>query len=208
MERHRVVFPAAVAVATVVGAVLALVIADRDPGHTPTVLATAVVAFAVAWLTAFTTDRRQVQQLAHDERTLDLRLRHERDLNERSELLGALDDATRALTRAYHAFTDVGGTWAFQVGAEGTLTRDDLLKARDTMLMEEGRLGMRLGVEHPIPVLYGDAYNLVRDGVSLVLTRADTTGTLVERQQLVSDLANKLHQASGRWSQAVHQKLD
>src|SRR4051812_21148145 len=45
--------------AGVIGAVLALLVTDRDPGHTPTVLATAVVAVVVAAITAVATDRRQ-----------------------------------------------------------------------------------------------------------------------------------------------------
>jgi hypothetical protein len=162
-----------------IGAMVALLVTDRDPGHLPTVIATAIVALAVAAITAVTTDRRQERALEHQRLTLadelqaeEARLRarfaHERIMADLEELRSLLDEAAGHLAEAeaaesrYVSERDwlVNHKWpaehgeadAFPVEAAEELLRlsDKRADAAHRAIASQERIAMRIGYDTPV----------------------------------------------------------
>ena len=151
--------------AGIFGCIVGLVVTDRDPGHAPTVLATAVVAVVVAGITAVTTDRRQERQLAHERATLTSRFAHERVMHDLEELRGVIDQAqvTAATLAGGHYIELVRLTKTSDAGAHDAA--EEWWKDYYPALESLTRLELRIGHGHPVVEAYRAALFGLRDGV-------------------------------------------
>jgi hypothetical protein len=187
--------------AVLLGALLALLFTDRDPGHTPTVLATAAVALLVAAITAVTTDRRQARQLAHERQSLDdqlaaeerrlaNRFAHERIMQDLQELREIVDQAQlaaeRLVDRKYASLQLLDDDPGRREEREELV--DEWWSDHFAVMGIQGRLELRLGRGHRVVVAYEDAIT-------------DITNTFKELRRLANE--GRHDQAAARSREGV-----
>ena len=198
--------------ALVVGGVSALLVTDRDPGHTPTVLVTALLAVVVALITARTTDRRQERQLEHEQRSVErqlaseaqrlvIRIRHERAVHDLEELRALLDEAVNAA----RALNDHDVLQSMIAASYGEKDANDAYFEWAPRAMSAvtctNRLQIRLGRQHPLSEGYRNAVTDLSDAMS---TWRQTAGSERDHKKLETII----NDASSSFSQAILECID
>ena len=172
----------------VVGASGALILTDRDPGHTPTVLITAVVALGVAVLTAWTTDQRQEKQLTHERAALAQTHRHERVSADLRELREVLDHALAVLVRLGDIYRALA--WAIATD-DGNPEFEQRWEAQgDEVSTEWTRLELRLGRDHSVLEAYVEAYKTVHDAIDTTRQAAKQEIDPVTKRNRITTITN------------------
>lgn len=124
-----------------------------------------IVALTVARITAVTTNRRQAEQLDHEDQRLADQLAHDRELADVAELREVLDEAAVMTWNTMNKLTDAMQA-ADEWYEERLAGKDEAHRARVKDLRHEvfetiwpmegmlGRLAIRLGTDHPVGVAF------------------------------------------------------